>query len=103
MVLATSVALTGCLPGSPPATPKPGAGATPKPAAAAAAKASPTPLPDVAAPAVQLVRDGKIDPASPAVHVFLWGQREAADRDLKLAKEAGFVWVKQRFEWRNIE
>ena len=40
---------------------------------------------------------------SAAVHVFLWGHREEADRDLKLAKEAGFTWVKQRFEWRNIE
>jgi len=31
------------------------------------------------------------------------GHREEADRDLRLAKEAGFTWVKQRFEWRNIE
>ncbi|MCC7372691.1 MAG: hypothetical protein IT306_30040 [Chloroflexi bacterium] len=57
----------------------------------------------VAAPTVNLVQNGKIDPASAAVHVFLWGHREEADRDLKLAKEAGFTWVKQRFEWRNIE
>ncbi|MGE3272691.1 MAG: hypothetical protein AB7P40_28385 [Chloroflexota bacterium] len=57
----------------------------------------------MAAPTVNLVKDGKVDPASAAVHVFLWGHREEADRDLKLAKEAGFTWVKQRFEWRNIE
>jgi len=99
MLLATTVAVAGCTPNAPPATPKPAAGATAKPVA----KASPTPLPEVAAPSVQLVNGGRIDPASPAVHVFLWGQREAADRDLKLAKEAGFLWVKQRFEWRNIE
>ncbi len=37
-----------------------------------------------------------------AVHVFLWGSG-AAERDLKLAKDAGFNWVKQRFEWRYIE
>lgn len=57
----------------------------------------------VAGPSVNLVQNGKVDPASAAVHVFLWGHREEADRDLKLAKEAGFTWVKQRFEWRNIE
>jgi hypothetical protein len=37
------------------------------------------------------------------VHVFLWGHADTTDRDLKLAKEAGFTWVKQRFEWRYIE
>lgn len=44
-------------------------------------------------------------PALPeaAVHVFLWGNVETTERDLRLAKEAGFTWVKQRFEWRNIE
>src|SRR5918912_87844 len=99
MALATAVAVAGCTPAAPPATPKPAAGTSAKPVA----KASPTPLPQVAAPTVQLVDNGRVEPASPAVHVFLWGQREAADRDLKLAKEAGFQWVKQRFEWRNIE
>lgn len=57
----------------------------------------------VSAPTVNLVQNGRVDPVSAAVHVFLWGHREEADRDLKLAKEAGFTWVKQRFEWRNIE
>jgi len=101
MLLTTTVALAGCTGTSAPPTPKPAGGSTAKPAAVA--KASPTPLPNVAAPTVQLVQNGRVDPASPAVHVFLWGQREAADRDLRLAKEAGFTWVKQRFEWRNIE
>jgi hypothetical protein len=83
-------------------TPKPSGGTTPsKPAAVA--KASPTPLPNVAAPTVNLVQDKRVAPVSPAAHVFLWGHREEADRDLRLAKEAGFTWVKQRFEWRNIE
>jgi len=35
--------------------------------------------------------------------VFLWGNPQTTDRDLKLARDAGFTWVKQRFEWRNIE
>jgi len=57
----------------------------------------------VAVAPTSLVTNGRVEAASPAVHVFLWGHREEADRDLKLAKEAGFTWVKQRFEWRNIE
>ncbi len=42
---------------------------------------------------------------SPAygVHVFLWGHPDTTQRDLRLAKEAGFSFVKQRFEWRDIE
>lgn len=73
--------------------------------ATAQARTAPDPAPTmtVASPIVQLVREGKVSPAQPAVHVFLWGHPETTDRDLKLAKEAGFVWVKQRFEWRYIE
>jgi len=39
----------------------------------------------------------------PAVHVFLWGNPDTTARDLGLAHDGGFHWVKQRFEWRNIE
>jgi polysaccharide biosynthesis protein PslG len=39
----------------------------------------------------------------PAVHVFLWGNAATTARDLQLARDGGFHWVKQRFEWRNIE
>jgi hypothetical protein len=39
----------------------------------------------------------------PAVHVFLWGNPSTTARDLQLAHDGGFTWVKQRFEWRNIE
>ncbi len=38
-----------------------------------------------------------------AVHVFLWGAFDTTARDLRLAKDGGFTWVKQQFEWRNIE
>ena len=41
--------------------------------------------------------------ADSAVHVFLWGNPETTARDLQLAKDGGFHWVKQRFEWRYIE
>ena len=37
------------------------------------------------------------------VHVFLWGSFDTSARDLKLARDGGFTWVKQRFEWRYIE
>ncbi|MDQ3811976.1 MAG: cellulase family glycosylhydrolase, partial [Chloroflexota bacterium] len=36
-------------------------------------------------------------------HVFLWGNPGTTQRDLELARQGGFHWVKQRFEWRNIE
>jgi hypothetical protein len=38
-----------------------------------------------------------------SVHVFLWGAFNTTDRDLRLAKDGGFTWVKQQFEWKNIE
>jgi polysaccharide biosynthesis protein PslG len=101
LTLASLVALAGCQTAPPPTqTTKPdkttAQGTTPP-------KPSPTPTMVVAAPTVQLVNNGRVEPATPAIHVFLWGHREEADRDLRLAKEAGFTWVKQRFEWRNIE
>lgn len=36
------------------------------------------------------------------VHVFLWGS-PSVERDLQLAKEAGFTWIKQMFQWNYIE
>ena len=70
----------------------------PKPAAAPSPSLSPSPL---ASPSA--VASGKIPTADPAVHVFLWGNAGTTQRDLALAKNGGFHWVKQRFEWRNIE
>jgi hypothetical protein len=78
--------LVGCSSG--PATPpSPGAATKPSPAVAV-----PAPL-----------AGGRIPSIDPAVHVFLWGNAGTTARDLQLAKEGGFHWVKQRFEWRNIE
>jgi hypothetical protein len=37
------------------------------------------------------------------VQVFLWWQPETTDRDLQLAKDAGFTWIKQNFSWIDIE
>ncbi len=36
------------------------------------------------------------------IQVFLWGS-ERAERDLALAREAGFRWIKQSIEWRYVE
>ncbi len=35
--------------------------------------------------------------------MFLWGNPATTARDLALAKDGGFHWVKQRFEWRYVE
>jgi sugar phosphate isomerase/epimerase len=87
-------AATACTPGSPAARPT-SQPPTPRPTLA--------PTRVVAAPTVQLVEGNHVASPSAAVHVFLWGNPETTDRDLQLAKDAGFTWVKQRFEWRYIE
>jgi polysaccharide biosynthesis protein PslG len=97
--LALVVVVAGCQ--APPTPAKPTSAPSSK--TSPAAKASPVTPPQVAAPTVQLVNNGRVEGPSPAVHVFLWGNPETTERDLKLAKDAGFTWVKQRFEWRNIE
>jgi len=42
-------------------------------------------------------------PAEGGIHTFLWGNPATTDRDVRLARDGGFRWIKQRFEWRNIE
>jgi hypothetical protein len=59
--------------------------------------------PPPAKPTISLPAGASVLSTDPAVHVFLWGNRGTTARDLQLAKDAGFHWVKQRFEWRNIE
>jgi hypothetical protein len=83
--------LVGVACSSAPPTPAPtSAPASPKPSSASA----PTPAPLVG---------GQVPSTDPAIHVFLWGNASTTARDLQLAKDGGFHWVKQRFEWRNIE
>jgi len=43
--------------------------------------------------------------ASPdyGVQAFLWWRPEIAERDLQLIDEAGFNWVRQTFDWSDIE
>lgn len=94
---ACSLALTACLPGGPSAKP------TRPPAEKSQSSGQRAPTPVIASPTVQLVEGKQVASPSPAIHVFLWGNSDTTDRDLKLAKDAGFTWVKQRFEWRFIE
>ena len=58
--------------------------------------------PATAVPTVQTDRQPVITSPDYAVQVFLWGSPHV-DRDLDLAKRAGFRWIKQSFEWRYIE
>ncbi len=89
-MLASLVGLTACVGGTAPQ-------ATPT----VPVVAQPTSAPAVASPEAAI---GPLPIADPAVHVFVWGSdAQTTDRDLQLAKDGGFNWVKQRFEWRNIE
>ena len=48
----------------------------------------------------------KAGPAAPTgvgVQVHLWGYPDTTQRDLELARAAGFTWVKQLFPWAFIE
>lgn len=88
LVVLLSVACSG--PSTPP---------TPAPAPTKAAASQPT-----AASAAPKASNEVARMSSPeaGVQVFLWGS-PAAERDLKLAKDAGFTWVKQMFQWDYIE
>jgi hypothetical protein len=90
-------------------TADPTAADTPVPTAAPAVE-NPTetpqpteaPQPAAAAPAKR-PWSGKMASPDYGMQVFLWWEKEIADRDLKLVEEAGFRWVKQQFAWREIE
>lgn len=43
------------------------------------------------------------DSPSYGIHISQWWQLDALDRDLKLAQDMGFGWIKQSFSWRDIE
>ncbi|MGQ9583895.1 MAG: family 14 glycosylhydrolase [Anaerolineae bacterium] len=65
----------------------------------------PTPTPSPAATPVPSPEPRPVRMRSPdfGVQTFLWWREEVADRDLQLAKEGGFRWVKQWFAWQDIE
>lgn len=46
---------------------------------------------------------GLIDGLGYGFHTMLWLNPPTEERDLKLVKDAGFGWIKQRWEWRYLE
>src|SRR5205823_1386750 len=79
--------------------------ATPPPASPTVAPVTATPVPTATiAPPTVTPTPAPQGMTSPdyAVQVFLWGSA-VAERDLSLAKNAGFRWVKQSLEWRYVE
>ncbi len=70
--------------------------ATKKPAATSAPQPTPT-------SAVPKSKGLKMSSPEYGVQAFLWWHPETADRDVGLARDAGFTWVKQQFAWRDIE
>jgi len=103
------LAAVACAGGAPPATPST-QGPTPPPAVAPTQQPALSPAASSSAPASPRpaaspspASAAAVPVADPAVHVFLWGEPDATDPVLSLARDGGFHWVKQRFEWRNIE
>ncbi|MGH2461054.1 MAG: hypothetical protein ACRDIY_19525 [Chloroflexota bacterium] len=106
LLLATGLFVQGC--GS--------AGATPTVAPTVAAPPTLAPRPTVAPPTVAkpAISTPTVVPSTPTpapqgmtspdygIQVFLWGSGNAS-RDLGLAKEGGFRWIKQSIEWRYVE
>ena len=79
---------------------------TETPVATAGPSATPVPpSPTTRPPASTPVVNPNAAMSSPdfGVQAFLWWRAEVADRDLELAKDAGFNWVKQWFSWQDIE
>lgn len=76
------------------------AAAAPAPTAPASTAATPS----AAAPSASsgTVAVAKMKSPEAGVQVFLWGS-DKVERDLKLAKDAGFTWIKQMFQWNYIE
>jgi GH35 family endo-1,4-beta-xylanase len=60
-------------------------------------------LASAACGALPFLKPGPAAPTAVGVQVHLWGYPETTERDLRLAREAGFTWVKQLFPWAFIE
>jgi hypothetical protein len=92
--------------GDPPATATPIPAPTNTPAAVENPTEAPQPTKASPPPATVPAKrpwTGKMASPDYGMQVFLWWEKEIADRDLKLVEEAGFRWVKQQFAWREIE
>lgn len=83
MALLVTLSAAGCSSSAGPATNKP----SPSPAATASASGGKT----------------VIDGLGYGFHTMLWLNPPTQERDLNLVKDAGFGWIKQRWEWRYLE
>jgi polysaccharide biosynthesis protein PslG len=86
--VAVTLAATACESALPAASSQP----TPAPAATIA----PTPVP-------KMLTDGQIGVADSAMAVSLWDRPAATAGELEGARAGGATWVKQQFEWRNMQ
>jgi hypothetical protein len=77
-------------------SPRPTAGPSPTTIPPSPTTRPPAPTPVVSADALMTSPDF-------GIQAFLWWRAEIADRDLQLARDAGFHWVKQYFAWQDIE
>jgi polysaccharide biosynthesis protein PslG len=89
-----------------PATPTVAPTATPAITPTATPASSPSPTP-TSPPRLSVRRDHapRVEMLSPdySVNTFLWPSPEVAGRDLRLVEAAGFRWVRQKFDWTEIE
>jgi polysaccharide biosynthesis protein PslG len=83
---------------APTATPLP---PVPTPSPTVAPTDTPAPSPTPVRPTPTPAPQGMTSPDF-GVQVFLWGSAQA-QRDLSLANEGGFRWIKQSIEWRYVE
>jgi hypothetical protein len=86
----TSEAATAPPASDTPTAEAPSGGTPPPPATPTPTSRPPAPAPGMASPDY-------------GIQAFLWWRPEVAHRDLGLIRDAGFVWVKQWFAWRDIE
>ncbi len=76
--------------------------ASPEPSPTPAASDTPDPTP-TATNALPTAASKLFDSPEYGVQAFMWWRPEIAQRDLGLAQDLGFGWVKQSFAWRDIE
>ncbi|MBI5651452.1 MAG: beta-galactosidase [Chloroflexi bacterium] len=84
-------------PTAPPPASTPGTAPTKKPPPTETPEPTATPAP------IPKIKSPKMNSPEFGAQAFLWWRPETADRDLGLARAAGFTWVKQSFSWRDIE
>ncbi|NLT74588.1 MAG: cellulase family glycosylhydrolase [Chloroflexi bacterium] len=86
-------------------TPSPSAAETGSTPSAGVDPAQPSTEPSATpeAPSTPIVKPMQMASPEYGMQAFLWWRPEVASRDLQVISDAGFVWVKVNFGWREIE